>query len=219
MRLANDTQRSFKCGKTGSGKTYAGIWELSLRSYDSIPWIVYDFKGDELIAQIPKAQEIGLNEVPKKPGVYIVRPVPETNDDELVTEQMWKIWAQENTGIYIDEGYMISPRNKAYRAILTQGRSKHIPVITLSQRPVWLPTRFVISESDFFQVFFLNDSEDVKTVQRFVHGNLNVRELLQYYSYYYDVADDDFCVLRPVPDKGIILDTFALRLAPKRKFI
>lgn len=218
MRLANDTQRLFVCGRTGSGKTQAGIWQLSQRSYDIMPWIVYDFKGDDLIGEIPRAEEISLTEVPKKPGLYIVRPVPETDDDELVAQQMRQIWARGNIGVFVDEGYMISNRNKAYRALLTQGRSKHIPVITLTQRPTWLPTRFIISEADFYQVFFLNDIDDVMRVQKFLRGDLS-ETLPEYHSYYYDVATNDFYILSPVPNKDVILETFDHRLAPKRKFI
>lgn len=221
MNLPNDSQRILISGKTGSGKTYAGAWHLSNRSYDKMPWIVYDFKGDELLSEIPRTKEIGVDEVPTKPGVYIVRPVPET-DDDAVEQQMYRIWNQENTGVYIDEGYMISKRNKAFRALLTQGRSKRIPMITLSQRPVFLPSNFVISEADFFQIFFLNDENDIARVQGFIDGNLSAK-LPAYHSYYYDVAANDgagdFYILSPVPSKDIILETFERRLAPKRKFI
>jgi hypothetical protein len=61
------------------------------------------------------------------------------------------VWAQENTGIYIDEGYMLGVRNPALNACLTQGRSKRIEMMILSQRPVWM-SKFVFSESNYLRL-------------------------------------------------------------------
>lgn len=205
-------------GRTGSGKTQAAAWHLSMRSWDVRPWIVYDYKMDELLNEIQGVRHIDTNEVPKHPGIYFVHPHPD--DIESVIKQLWKIWEQENIGLYVDEGYMIcSPQmpNPAFRSILTQGRSKHIPVITLSQRPVWLD-RFVFSETDYYQVFALNDARDRRTVQNFVPVDLEVR-LPDYYSWYYDVGKDKPVVLKPVLQKQQLLALFDMRMRKTNRVI
>ena len=212
VRLPGHKDRLLILGQTGSGKTQAAAWHLSRADFDVRPWVVYDFKGDELLSEI-RATEIGVGEIPRKPGLYIVRPLP--SQKEEVEFQMWGIWAQENTGVYVDEGYMVE--NDAWNALLTQGRSKHIPMITLAQRPAWL-TRFVFSESGFFQVFYLQDKKDRERVRSFVPGDLETR-LPEYHSYYYDVGRDKMVVFRPVPKKEEIIDTFHSRILPKRRWI
>src|SRR3954451_4389045 len=107
MRLPNDHQRLTMYGQTGSGKTVAALWHLAHRSFLRRPWLIFDFKGDEHIGQIPYAHEIKVGEVPKKAGLYITRPVPE-HDDEEVEQTMWGIWKQEKTGVFVDEGYMVN---------------------------------------------------------------------------------------------------------------
>jgi hypothetical protein len=216
MRLPNDNQRLTMYGQTGTGKTVAGLWHLSQRSFTRRPWIVFDFKGDEHLGRIPYAEEIRLKSVPKQSGIYIVHPVPE-HDDEAVEEFMWQIWRQENTGVFIDEGYMVSRGNSAFQALLTQGRSKSIPLITLSQRPVWM-TRFAISEADFHQVFFLADESDRDTVQRFIPHDIETR-LPRYHSYYYDVGQDLLSKLKPVPQPDEILETFEAKLKRTTRFL
>ena len=211
MRLPNDSQRITIVGRTGSGKTQAAVWQLSLRSFDSRPWIVYDFKRDTLINSIAGATQIDLSDpLPKEPGVYVVHPLPD--EIEGVQQHLWKIWAQENVGVYVDEGYMMSTPaqpNPPFRALLTQGRSKNIPIIILSQRPVWLD-RFVFSESDYYQVFALNDARDRKTITSFVPADLD-KKLPDFHSYYYDVGADKLLVIKPVPTADEILSTFAAR--------
>lgn len=197
-------------GKTGEGKTVAGLWHLSQRSITERPWVVFDFKGDEHIAALPYAHETDLREIPKEPGLHVVRPVPEA-DDDAVEAAMWSIWERGNTGVFIDEGYMVGQRNKAFKALLTQGRSKSIPMITLSQRPVWL-SRFAISEADYHQVFFLSDESDRETVQRFIPHDFPAKRLPRFHSYYYDVANDEFLGLKPVPPIEAIMATFQARL-------
>lgn len=203
-------------GQTGTGKTIAALWHLSQRSFTQRPWLIFDFKGDEHIAQVG-ATELKVGTVPKKPGLYVTRPVPE-HDDDAVEQAMWGVWHQENMGVFVDEGYMVSRRNAAFRALLTQGRSKHIPMITLSQRPVWM-TRFAISEADFHQVFFLADESDRDVVQRFIPHALGDRRLPKYHSHYYDVGEDQLIGLKPVPSPEEILYTFEQRLKRATRFI
>lgn len=210
MRFPSDSQRLTIVGATGSGKTQAAAFHLSRRRFDLKPWIVYDFKMDELLNDIRGVEHITTADLPKKPGIYLVHPHPDDTDG--VASQMWRIWERENIGVYCDEGYMVSnPQrpNAAFRSLLTQGRSKHIPLIVLSQRPVWMD-RFVFSESEFFQIFRLNDARDRASVRAFVPADLDTR-LPDYHSYYYDVGDDKLVVLKPVPEKDAILAAFEKR--------
>lgn len=215
MRLPDETNRLAIVGATGSGKTQAALWHLSMRDIDARPWMVYNFKWDRSIDGIPGKKDIGLDEIPVKPGIYVAHPQPDETD--AVEAQMWGIWRKGGIGIYIDEGYMVGDRNPAFRAILTQGRSKEIPVIVLSQRPVWMD-RFVFSESEFFQVFRLNHKKDRKSVEEFVPADLSKR-LPDFHSYYYDVGSNKVTVLNPVPEIETIHATFERRLAKIRKTI
>ena len=218
--LPNDSQRITIIGKTGSGKTVAALWLLSQRSIDRRPWIIFDFKLDPTLASLPGVKEIGLASkpaaLPKHPGVYIVRPKP--SDIEAVEQMMWAIWERERVGLYVDEGYMIPARSHAFQAILTQGRSKRIPVIMLTQRPAWV-TRFAFSEADYIQLFQLTDYRDTKIVKNFMP--LPIEETLPapYYSWWYDSPRNFKAVLQPVSDPDIILDTFKRRLTPARRSI
>jgi len=215
-RLPKYDNRTAIVGSSGSGKTQFAVWLLSSRDFDVRPWYIFDFKGDELIAMIG-AREISVySEPPTKPGLYVIRPIPE-KDDDAVEQFIWKIWANENAGIYIDEGYMIGPRNPAYNACLTQGRSKHIEMITLSQRPLWL-SRFVFSEANFFAVFNLTDEKDRKEVGRFLNGRSSLL-LPRFNCLWYDVDKQETCQFAPVPHRNIIIKTFQDRLRKRAKTI
>lgn len=217
FRLPDDSHRHTILGKTGTGKTQLAMWNLSMRKYMRRPWMILDFKGDELINSIDNAQHVEVGYVPRKPGVYICHPMPTDKAGGPVEELLWKMWAQENIGLYIDEGYMVGSDSEALRAILTQGRSKKIPAIVLSQRPVWM-SRFAFSEADFIQYLYLNDVRDRKTVQSFIPTDINVR-LPDYHSYYYDVGRDKLVIMKPVPDAETILAAFDENLGVRRKYI
>lgn len=213
FRFPSDSQRSTILGRTGSGKTLAGAWQLAHRSFDRMPWVIVDFKRDRLLNKLP-AKEIVLPKVPTSPGLYIVHPFPD--DKELVEVFLWKIWERGRVGLMFDEAYMVTGL-PSFRAILTQGRSKRIPAIILSQRPVWLD-RFVFSESEFFQVFWLQDARDRKTVQAFLPFDVNER-LPEYHSTWYNVVQDRVLKLGPVPDEGAIIRDFTARLGKTRRAI
>lgn len=217
FRLPNLTQHVGVFGRNGSGKTRLAFWLLSKARFDKQPFIVLDWKGEELFTLTDRVRELKLTDaLPKHPGVYIIRPLP--GQDEIVEKWLWKVWANEKIGLYVDEGYSIDQRSEGLQAILTQGRSKRLPVIYLAQRPSWI-SRFVISEATFLSIFSLNDRFDRQRLQAVVpyeRINLNNR-LPEYHSYWYDVGQDADFVLAPVPSDDELLDEFDRRLAPRRK--
>lgn len=209
-------KRTSVLGSTGSGKTQFAVWLLSLRDFDKRPWVIFDFKGDELIEAI-NPQEISIfDNPPKKPGLYVVRPIPEMHD-EAVKNFLWKCWAKGRIGLYIDEGYMLGARNPALNACLTQGRSKHIEMIVLSQRPKWM-SKFVFSEANYFAVFNLTLAEDRDYVRAYI-GETNVTLLPRYHSLWYDVDKQEACQFGPVPDRKTLIASFDERLKSRRKAV
>jgi len=205
--LPRDDQRLVIVGRNGTGKTQAGAWQLAMRRLHNRRWIIFDFKGDELLNEMG-ATELDVGKLPKKPGLYITHPLPHQEDE--VEEYLWKIWQEGHIGLFIDEGYMLG-NSAAFRALLTQGRSKKIPMIILSQRPAWI-SRFVFSEANFYQVFHLNDRDDRKSMQRFVPYDLEIRQP-PFHSVYYYVDKDEVQVLGPAADRNRILATVDAKLA------
>jgi hypothetical protein len=214
-RLPNDQQRIVIVGRTGSGKTVAGLWHLSQQNFTEQPWIIIDFKFDENINAIKYAHQIDMGFIPKKPGIYIVHPHP--TQKEEIEDYLLKIWQTENIGIYIDEAFMMGMYNKSLAACLTQGRSKHIPMIVLSQRPSWI-SPFAFSEADFFQVFQLNSSDDRKSIGKFL-PKIAASRLPDFYSHYYDVGYDRLDVFTPVPDASQTILIIEKRLQPRKRTI
>lgn len=215
--LPNDSQRITIIGKTGSGKTQGGTWQLSKRSYTTKPWIILDLKYDDLLNEIPGTREIGLGDkIPKHPGLYIIHPTPA--DTEALDAFLWKLWERENVGLYVDEGYMIPARSASFQAILTQGRSKRIPVIMLTQRPAWV-TRFAFSEADFIQLYQLTDMRDAKIVKQFMPLPIENPLPAPYYSWFWNNSRNLKAILQPVPDRNTILGTFYDRLRQPRRAI
>lgn len=213
FRLPNSSQRIAIMGRNGTGKTHFATWILSQLNYTTYPWVIVDYKYDELLNSIENTREIGLQDkIPRKPGIYLVHPRPDEVDD---TEKfLWKIWEKERTGLYIDEGYVV-PAKGAFQALLTQGRSKHIPMMVLTQRPSWV-SRFVFSEANFYSIFHLNDRRDQQTIQQFAPVDM-AKPLPARHSYYHDVDRYLTFKLSPAPDRDSILDRFEQRLGRRRK--
>jgi hypothetical protein len=210
VRLANDSQRHVIYGKTGSGKTVAGLWALEKRSFTRMPWIIMDMKRDSTIARIPRLEEIDINDrIPKQAGLYVVRPIPDSRDE--IDKFLWRVWSKGRTGLMIDEGYMIHRLSKPWGSILTQGRSLKIPVIALTQRPAWV-SPFLMSEADFHQPFFLQNPADL---DRLADWNVPVPRDQNFHSYYYDVPKNKLDYLGPVPNEDEILDRFDSKV-PRR---
>lgn len=224
FRFPNPDEHSAVVGRNGSGKTRMGAWLFSKRDLANTRNVIVDYKGEELFSSLERIHEISLNELPKENGLYIVRSRPDLVDE---TERwLWKVWEQENTGLFIDEGYML-PDEGAFRALLTQGRSKRIPVMTLSQRPVEI-SRFVFSEASHVVLFHLNDERDEKTVKAFTPKGfidwvpnefLPADRLPKFHSKWYNIKDDEVFALKPVPSDEQIIAEIDGQLKPKQRWL
>jgi hypothetical protein len=215
FRLPNSSQRLTIIGRTGSGKSMMGAWVLATSAdIDKRPWLVIDYKYEGLFRD-PFVKHL-FKEImptaaaPKKPGLYIVHPRPDEGAE--IEDLLWRVWERGRTGVFVDEGYML-PDKAAFQALLTQGRSKHIPMIICSQRPVAM-SRFAFSEADYFSVFKITDDRDWKTVSAFAPIPSNTT-LAEFNSWWYDVAQDKTWRLKPVPHRNIILNSLSAR-APRR---
>lgn len=227
-----DEHRTVVLGRTGSGKTQFSCDMLSTRNYDEIPWVVIDLKREEFFGTLLKRGYAKLikctDKVPHRPGIYVMRPDIKLDDDHLETFLMGCL-KDEDVGLYIDEGYAL-PQRDAFDLILTQGRSKHVPVVVLYQRPVWM-SRFAVAQADFFAAFEQNDARDVKSIMNYIRpvklpgtGQLITPNdgLPKYHCIWYEVGEGRSTVLRPCRSKAEILEHFRQRLAPggqRRAFI
>ena len=210
FKFPNASSRVSIMGATGSGKTRFGVWLYSFSPFRQRPYVMIDYKGDDLIGRIDRAEEIGIKDIPKHPGLYILRP---DADDPAIEDWLKKIHERGNTGLFLDEGYMVPsqpPRYKAMNRLLTQGRSKKIPMTILTQRPNWI-TKFVWSEASYFAVFRMQNMDDYGTISGFVPQNsvFDFRQRLpEYHARWYDVAQDYSAIIEPVPLDDEILDLY-----------
>lgn len=212
-RLPNASQRLTVIGRTGTGKTVAGVYQISRRNLRVEQWVVLNFKGDELIDSISRARHIDYSfKLPRKDGgLFVLHPSP--HEKKELEEFLWRLWERGNVGIFADEGYMLSG-SEAFETILTQGRSLRVPVIACTQRPVWV-SRYVFSEADFFQLFDLNDRRDWQTVEAFMPRVEGIA-LPPYHSWYYDVARKQMFEFSPVPTPDEIRATIDAQLFTRK---
>jgi len=220
FRLPRDDQRVAIMGRTGSGKTVFGAWLLAKSNFMKVPRVIVDYKGDALLNSIDRIEEVGFNTVPKRGGLYIIRPL--IHDADAMEAWLWKVWERENIGLYFDEAFMLPnsghQRRGALQAILTQGRSKTIPVISLVQRPSQI-SLFVFSEADYYAVFHLNRWQDKKTVQDLAEqlDPKRLEKLKEYHSHWYDVGKDKLFSMLPAPKPEIVAEQIDTKLKPKRR--
>ncbi len=246
-RIPDETHRTIVVGRTGTGKSQGSIDLLSTQNWDEMPWVIIDYKGEDLVRDILAQNgwrksmkhgrtvlhrtlsspivELSLDDkLPRKPGLYYLRPRPKV-DDAAMEAWLLRVHARGGIGLFIDEGYAMPAYgdSPAFTLILTQGRTLHIPVIVLYQRPVWM-SRFAVAQADFIRVFKQGDIRDKKTVNNYCApatlpdgkklGPMELDALPDYYSLWHDVGRGRTAILQPAPDKRTILRTFKERLTP-----
>jgi hypothetical protein len=216
VKFPGPEDRIYIIGRTGSGKTHAAMWHLSGHDFRTQPWLIVNTKDDRVVnwlcENVPDIKEISVDETPGESGLYVVTPV--RSDVPKVDTLLGRVWDKQNCGVWIDEGYMIHP-NDNFIGLLTQGRTRRIPMIVLTQRPAWI-TKFVESEADYVQVFNLSRRDDRKRVADVVHGLDVDYRLERHCSYWYNVADDDLVQFGPVANRATILESFRGKLPPEQ---
>jgi hypothetical protein len=230
IRTPNDTHLTIVLGRKGTGKSQASIDMLAQQNFQDMPWVIIDYKGEEILVELQKKLRNKIHVIkvtdkpPRTPGLYYMHPKPML-DDVAMEAWLMQVYKNEHTGLYVDEGYALPDygRSVAFTLILTQGRSKRIPVIVLYQRPVWM-SRFAVAQADFVRVFKQGDIRDRKTITQFCTpaqlpngaslGPMQIDALPDYYSLWHDVGKGSTSVLIPAPSKERILQDFKSRLIP-----
>lgn len=198
FRLPGGDDRTTVIGATGTGKTTCGVWLLSQQRFDVRSWIVIDFKREIIFDQIgfPPIQALSWKLPHKKArGIYLIQPIP--GQEKQVDAFLWSIWQRGNIGVFVDEASLMPAGSDAFRAILQQGRSKRIPVIACTQRPVNV-ARALFSEASYFCIYRMNDRRDYKTVEGFVPADLE-QPMPRHHWRWYDVSENVLLNMRPVP--------------------
>jgi hypothetical protein len=226
FRFPDLSDRVAIVGATGSGKTTAGAWILSQAPFDKQPFVIINFKGEQIFRKIDRAVQLPVDELPTKPGLYHMQPIP-GDDDEALEDWMNKAWRSSYNGtpiaVYIDEGYLWPnvKNSRVLRKVLVTGRSLNMQLTILSQRPVEIP-RFVWSETTIFQAFLMEDARDLKTIEEFTPDDPIWRDSDMpklYHSRWRDRKTRTSLTLGPVPDMSVILNTFDRRLTPRKRII
>lgn len=222
-----DQDRVAIVGATGSGKSTFAFWLFGeTANYDRMPWIIIDYKGEEIVQALLKNKDAFLvsldKPVPTKPGIYVVRPTP--RDPEQILNYLWLIYANGRCGVIFDELMMVPKQydihNNPVQALLTQGRSKRIPLYLLAQRPARVNIS-TFSEATFIAEFRLYKKDDLIRVQEYIPENNPIfadrKPLPRYYCKWWDSRREMALVLKPAPGASEILDIVAHRVDRMRQ--
>jgi hypothetical protein len=206
FRFPGGDARTTVIGATGTGKTTCGVWLLANQRFDKRPWIVIDFKLEQIFDAVGMPPIVPLSVTAKPPKdkgkLYLVTPRPD--QDEELEAFLWRVWERGNIGLFVDEATLMPDRD-AFRAILQQGRSKRIPVIACTQRPVDVK-RALFSEASFFCVYRLQDRRDARVIEGFVPGDLTAPLPGPHAWRWYDVGANELLRMAPVPKPADVAD-------------
>jgi hypothetical protein len=203
--LPSSDSRTTIVGATGSGKTQAGVWLLSTRDYHLRPWFILDYKGDKLIHDIDMIPFNFGDPWPIIPGLYRISILP--GQEEEISDFFLQAYTMGHCGIYIDEGMALNKYDRWVKACLTQGRSKFIEIIFLTQRPANVAVEF-FSEASFLWIFNLNVKADKQRIYDYTDG-IELTRLPRYHSLWYDVALNESVTFQPVPSSQEIVKIFS----------
>lgn len=213
--ITDGSQHTVIIGRNGSGKTVRGVWLLAMTQDRT--WFCLNHKQDELLRAVPTLINLPVGEMPTKKdfGIFEWQPVyQDEGDDDFVEELLTKIFERKNTGLYIDESYMLSPKSKGLIRLLTQGRARKCPVIALTQRPVSVP-RVFFTESVYTYVYDVQDNRDVKVIAEFTPQTITkyigqdcMEPLEKYECIFVDQNSRQLDILSPTPQPVDVLKLF-----------
>lgn len=203
--LPGAADRTVIIGQTGSGKTILGAWLLSKQRFDKRPWVALNFKDEEMWYRVgdPPMRPLRLGAMPGKRGLYRMDVHP--GQESELEDWLWKIWDRGNVGLFADEASLINSK-AAFKACLRQGRSKLIPIIACTQRPVDCD-REIFSEAQYRACFGLEDSRDYQVIKG-LFGNRDIRDeaeqLKRHWALWWDAKQKSLSLLKPCPPPATV---------------
>lgn len=230
INLPGPQDRTAIFGCTGSGKTVGALWHLSQKKFDVQPWMVYNPSQDSKFDLIEHAQQVDLDFIPTKPGLYVANFYP--SDKVQLEENLGKILRKGNCGVYVDEGYLGGSSPSLFNIIIA-GRKLGIPVIYLAQRPVekqGAPIVTIGANSEFVQIYELPRESDWHNIFEIIperHWQRQIGTLeagmefveRKFHSLYWDRNARKISKLGPVPKVEALVATIDSRLRKKRIII
>lgn len=203
-------ERLLIIGKTGSGKTVRAIHALLdlHRENPTAGILVINHKDEQDICKVIKPNK-RIPKAFKSGDIVHIRPLlGDKEADEKLNKLLEDVYNVGNTIVYIDEGLMIPASNRQMMALQTQGRSKKISIILLSQRPKFI-SLFAITQATEIDVFNVQGRDDIKTLENVVRPK---NEKLETYVdaipkyHYIEYLDDNLEIRKPLdyPIRGKI---------------
>lgn len=210
--------RSVFIGPTGSGKTVAGASVLSKQNFEKRPWVALDFKDEVLWNAVgdPPMRPLKIGAMPGNRGLYRMRVSP--NEEQALEDWLWKVWHHGNIGIFCDEMALVG-RSAAMRGVLRQGRSKRVPLIGCTQRPVGCDPE-LFSESGYRCLFGIGDEfRDFPILRGLFGPTQDIKQpLLPFHSYWYDCKQKTCVTLQPFPNPVNVAKELKLKV-PYKSFL
>lgn len=212
-------ERGLLVGKTGSGKTQNGIFQL--RHTPLWPKIIFDSKIDdaffsapddgdtiELVEGLPSFLDFAKKFKNKMPDFLIVRPTSqEFVDPELMDNYLQAVYLNFGKVFsYIDEITTFHRNGRALPGLvnlLTRGRSKGKTTLMGSQRPAFI-SRFCVTETDRFYMHLLTDKRDRVALGEVVPDFEKLIPPPKFHFWHYSHADHEKPELfLPVPETKV----------------
>jgi hypothetical protein len=222
-------------GMTGSGKSTFGMWLFAeYADFQRKPWVFIDYKREALInvalsEKMMKPLKMG-SQLPDVAGIWVIHAESGQGPDPM-NDFLMRIYNQGNIGVVVDETTMI-PNTRGdgntggpYQTLLSQGRSKIIPVWSLSQRPAFI-NRMAFTENNYFCAFRLKSEDDNDKIMKEIPKRSKNYDLVwdedNYYprgheSRWYDANRDINFKLKPCPPPEEILKILGERVDAAKK--
>lgn len=213
--LPRQGDRAIIVGQTGQGKTQFACWLLERLAVS--PIVIYDTKGEPTFERMARATLVhshdAMLEALKNPSFdYVVFRVPPqiiAEPDQLDGLLWYHFHNLRGVDCYIDELFSFTQNGRAgpgLVALLTQGRVHGFTVIMAVQRPA-LISRFPLTESQHFYVFFLVDEKDKQRLADVIPDFDELPPPAPYHFYYYRAGDRGGArlvapILLDSPEKG-----------------
>lgn len=185
------TDRMFIAGQTGSGKSTVG--SLVAARWSRV--LVYDPKVDP-VAAIPNATIAYGYKAARAalPGRVVYRPLPREKHDVpgIMDDLARVVYLHGAHGLVIHELGDLALTDRELGPFVSacwrQGRSRRVPVVALSQRPVNVPL-MALSEASHVLAFYLKHRADRERMAEFMGPDVVTAPVGPDHSFYYLAPD------------------------------